>query len=276
MYRLIAIDLDGTLLSPGHRLSDRNRAALNALLDRERHVVVATGRPFDIVRIHCAGVDLRGPQITYNGAVVYDPESDRVLSQDTLPPQHVPQILAFLKTWDVPAVACRLGQAFLDPRISHPGDWAAVPDQDATVLPNMARAPRDGLIKIVGESDPETIARIRPIAMDAFVPRVYVTQTAPSLIEFLSPAASKGNALREIANRLGVLKEDIVAFGDSHNDLTMFDVAGLSVAMGNASDEVKDAADRVAPSNDEDGVASVLLELGLIGRAPGTWRAAGG
>jgi Cof subfamily protein (haloacid dehalogenase superfamily) len=128
----------------------------------------------------------------------------------------------------------------------------------------MRRAAVHPSIKVVGQADPDTITRLRPHAVTAFGRDLYVTQTAANLLEFLHPDVSKGSALRHVAALLDVAREEIIAFGDSHNDLTMFAYAGLAVAMRNATPEVRAGADLVTESNEEDGVAAALEQLGLV------------
>ncbi|HZU14356.1 MAG TPA: Cof-type HAD-IIB family hydrolase [Chloroflexota bacterium] len=266
MYRLIAVDLDGTLLMPGHRLSARTRTAVTSLIERGVHVVVATGRPFEIARSFCPGIPFVAPQISYNGAVVYDPVADRAISRTLAPAGFVPAVIDFLLTAGIPVVACGVDRVYLDERISNPEDWVPPSAEPGHFLRDMRAAPADGIIKIVGDSDAATITRLRPLAETQFGDSLYVTQTSPNLLEFLNPAASKGAALRHIAGTLGIPRREILVFGDSHNDLTMFAAAGFSVAMGNASEEVKGAAGRVTLSNERDGVAVALEEMGLVRR----------
>jgi Cof subfamily protein (haloacid dehalogenase superfamily) len=264
VYRLIAFDMDGTLISHDRPLSDPTRDALNALIRRGCHVVMATGRSLAFIRIHVPGVEFSGPQITYNGAVIADAATGRDLSISRLPEGMASATIDFLLDADIPPIACAIDRVYMDRRIPDPEDWVA-PGRDGTFLEDMRQAPVEGLIKVVGESDEEAIARVRPRAHAEFDSSLYVTQTSHRLIEFLNPEASKGAALRQIAGWLGINREEIIAFGDSHNDIAMFEVAGLSIAMGNASDEVKEAADRVTLRSDEDGVVAVLRDLDLIG-----------
>jgi Cof subfamily protein (haloacid dehalogenase superfamily) len=261
MYRLIAIDLDGTLLGRDHALNSRTRAALDGVAAQGAQIVIATGRPFAIVRLLCPGLSLSAPQICYNGAVIHDPVTDRALHRSLLPRQHVRPVLDFLMRADIPTVVCGPERVCLDRRISTPDDWAPSPLPAPAYLSDMSEVRDSAAIKVVGQAEPEIISGIWPEALHLFGDSLYVTRTADHLVEFLHPASSKGAALRRIAAMLGVGQEGIVAFGDQHNDLTMFAEAGLAVAMGNATGEVKAAAHRVTGHNSDDGVAAILEEL---------------
>src|SRR5947208_1537207 len=108
------------------------------------------------------------------------------------------------------------------------------------------------------------IATGRSFAVARFGHALYVTQTSSQLLELLHPEVSKGAALRRIAHMLGVARDEVIAFGDSHNDLDMLEFAGVGVAMGNASAEVKALADLITDSNEDDGIATALERLGVI------------
>ena len=113
-------------------------------------------------------------------------------------------------------------------------------------------------IKIVATAPRDRIDVLRPVGEAAFGAQLYVTRTDAVLLEFLHPEVSKGAALRKVMQSLGLDSDQVIAFGDSHNDLDLLQIAGTGVAMGNADDEVKAQADVVAAPNTEDGVARVL------------------
>lgn len=263
-YRLIVTDLDGTLLTGRKRVSPETRRALETAVRRGSQIVLATGRGFEVARHFCAELPLTAPQITYNGAVIHDPRENRQLSCLLVPAPWVRPSIEFFLDAGV-AVACFTTEAlYMDRRIPEPHTWqpqtAGLPEQ----LADMRAVAEHPCIKVVGFADRATIARIRPLAVERFGHALYVTQTSPVLLELLHPEVSKGAALRRIAHMLEIPRDDIVAFGDSHNDVDMLDFAGAGIAMGNASDEVKAVADMVTDGNDEDGIATALQRLGVV------------
>ncbi len=260
----MAIDLDGTLLTREKGVSPRTRRALAALTAGGCHVVIATGRPFDVLRIFCDGVALAAPQITFNGAVIHDPVAGRDLYRQLVPSNYVRPTVDFFLDAGVPVALYTTDGLYLDCRMPDPQNWTPPPLPAATYLDDMRQVAGTPTIKVVGHAEPATIARLRPRAVEAFGRDLYVTQTAADLLEFLHPEVSKGSALRRVAAALGVAPEGTIAFGDSHNDLAMFAYAGLAVAMANASPEVREKAGMVTASNEEDGVALALARLGLV------------
>jgi Cof subfamily protein (haloacid dehalogenase superfamily) len=264
-YRLIVVDLDGTLLNPQSKISPRTRAALERANAEGIAIAVATGRSYPLLRYFCGDLPLSGPQITFNGAVVVDPVTGMPTFLQAVPVALVRPVLDFMREEGVFASYytedaiyvhdhSRLELALVPADFPQP---IAVPDLYAlTHLP---------CIKLVVVAERERIATLRPRAEAAFGDLLYVTQTSPVLLEFLHPEVSKGAALRKAMEYLGLEPPQVIAFGDSHNDLELLAAAGTGVAMGNASAEVRAAADLVAPSNVEDGIA-VVLNAVLWGR----------
>ncbi len=262
--RLLALDLDGTLLTRDKRISPRTRRALDAAAARGCAIVIATGRGIAVLRRFCGDLPLQAPQITYNGAVIVDPRGDEPLRQYLVPPARVEAAVDFFLDAAVPVAFFTPDALYLDERIRDVEDWTPPPLAAPIVVSDVRAAIGRPCVKIVGTAEADTIARLRPHAVARFGEALYVTQTAVDLLEFLHPDVSKGAALRLVAARLGVARADVVAFGDSHNDRDMLVFAGTGVAMGNAMPEVKAVADLVTGSNDEDGIGAALETLGII------------
>lgn len=260
-YRLIVMDLDGTLLNGSSGISPRTRAALERVSAAGVAIAVATGRSYTLLKYFCNGLPLTGPQITFNGAIVMEPVSERPLFMETVPPALIVPVLSFLREQDM--FTCYFtdrdiyvrGRSELEREVVPPGLPQPIEEDN---LEGLIHLP---CVKLVAIARPERITALRRLAEPRFGDRLYVTQTAPVLLEFLHPAVSKGAALREVIRELGLDASRVIAFGDSHNDIGMLETAGMGVAMANASPEVQAVADRIAPSNEEDGIAVVLDAL---------------
>jgi Cof subfamily protein (haloacid dehalogenase superfamily) len=263
-YRLIALDLDGTLLTRQKVISARTRAALDEAVRRGCHLVIATGRSFPVARHFCTGITLTAPQITYNGAVIYDPVGERDLEEYLVPPECVGPGLRFFLDAGAHVALFTPQALYLDEGMPNPETWAPGSPIRPRLVADVTVFAGEPCIKIAGNADGETIARLRPLAHARFDEALYVTQTATTLLELLNPTVSKGAALERIAQMLGVARADVVAFGDSHNDLGMITYAGVGVAMENGSAEIKAAADMVTGSNEDDGIARALERLHAI------------
>lgn len=260
MYRLLAIDLDGTLLTPPpHKIiTTRTRELVVQAVEAGIALVIATGQTRSVLRHVCAGLPLTGPQIIENGAVIVDGESGTILHERLLPGDVILPVLAALHDNGLYRAYHTHDRVYIDRNTPRASTWYRPPLDPPTEVEDVARLYPMPCIKIAGVGEQETLVEKRIALAHLFEGRVYVTQSAYDLLEFLHPAVSKGNALKTIAADLGISRQEIIAIGDNHNDLGMITFAGLGVAMGNAPGEVKEAADYVTLSNTEEGVAAVI------------------
>ena len=263
MYRLLAIDLDGTLLSPRphKQITARTRQALFQAVEAGLTIVIATGQNLAVLQSICGDLPLNGPQIIENGAVIADIQSGHIYHEKHVPTQHILPVLKLLRTSGFYRAYHTIHRVYVDRNTPRAHEWYRPPVPPVREVDDLASLYPLPCIKIVGIGD-ETLIRARRGEFERhFEGQLYVTQSAFDLLEFLHPEVSKGNALQAIAADLGIAAEEVVAIGDNHNDIGMLRFAGLGVAMGNAHDEVKAEADYVTKSNAEDGVAIVIEEI---------------
>ncbi|HKV59232.1 MAG TPA: Cof-type HAD-IIB family hydrolase [Ktedonobacteraceae bacterium] len=261
MYRLLAIDLDGTLLSPRpHKIiTPRARNALRLAADAGMTIVIATGQNLAVLRHECGDLPLNGPQIIENGAVIAD-ISGTIYHEKLLPQEFVLPTLLMLREAGFYRAYHTLHRVYADANAPRVQEWYRPPVPPAIQVEDITSLSLP-CIKVVGIGPEELIRARRDEFERMYAGKLYVTQSSFDLIEFLHPDVSKGNALINIAADLDIKAEEVVAFGDHHNDIGMLRFAGLGVAMGNAHDEVKAEADYVTSSNAEDGVAVAIEAL---------------
>jgi hypothetical protein len=257
--RLVATDLDGTLLDDEGRVTARTQDVLHKVQELGVRVVIVTARPLrwmdELWRAVGGG---RGVGIVSNGAVTFDIESRRVLERRGIPAADGLPLAAAIREaapGTAFALECLGGYrhepAYVD---LHP----APPDLRVDELEAIWDEPAVKLLAQHLTLDPEDF-RVRVI--DAVGDRATPTWTMDRLMEISAPGVTKGGALSDICRRLGVGAGDVVAFGDMPNDIPMLRWAGTSYAVANAHRTVREAADHVAPANTEDGVATVLAGL---------------
>ncbi|MGH2494438.1 MAG: Cof-type HAD-IIB family hydrolase [Ktedonobacteraceae bacterium] len=263
MYRLLAIDLDGTLLSPRpHKIiTPRARNALRVAADAGMTIVIATGQNLAVLRHECGDLPLNGPQIIENGAIIAD-ISGTIYHEKLLPQEFVLPTLLMLREAGFYRAYHTVHRVFADIGAPRVQEWYRPPVPPAIQVEDITSLSLP-CVKVVGIGPEELIRAKRDEFERMYAGKLYVTQSSFDLIEFLHPDVSKGNALINIAADLGIKAEEVVAFGDHHNDIGMLRFAGLGVAMGNAHDEVKAEADYVTSSNAEDGVAVAIEKLVL-------------
>ncbi|CAL9657875.1 Pyridoxal phosphate phosphatase YigL [Actinosynnema sp. ALI-1.44] len=261
---LVASDVDGTLLSPLHGVTERTAAAVRRVLAAGVPFVLATGRPPRWVPEIAQQADLDGYAVCANGAVLYHLGQDRVLWQRTLDPVLVGDVMGELDRV-LPGVAFaveRTGRTAFDDTVpqfiaedSYTHPWPEGPE------PNGDRAGllTTPVVKLLCRHRGMTSAEMAEAAAQVLDGQVDVTfSTTMGLIELSAPGVTKVTGLADVAERLGVAAADVVAFGDMPNDVEMLTWAGHGVAMANAHPDALAAADEITAPNSEDGVALVL------------------
>lgn len=261
---LIASDVDGTLLDDDENVTPRTRAAVHAAVAAGAHFVLATGRPPRWVPQVVEALGIAPMSVCANGAVIYDPATDRILSARTLSPDVLAE-LAEVATRVIPGAGLaveRVGRSAHDAAtpqfVSSPGyehAWLN-PDNTEVSFEDLLSAPAIKLlIRKAGARSADMFAALsKHIGIQGDI--TYSTNNG--LIEVLPLGISKATGVAELARPLGIAAEDVVAFGDMPNDVPMISWAGLGVAMGNAHPEVIEAADEVTTPNTDDGLARVL------------------
>lgn len=265
--RLIALDLDGTLLTTQKELSSRNRAALLKCAEQGIEIVPCTGRIWrgvpEIVR-NLPGVHYA---ITVNGAVVEDVAGSRVLDERKMELSTALEILALAKQFQTMYDAYVDGRGYGEARfMDHMDDHGIPPTLQKMILetrqpvPDLEEklrelaCPVDKINYFFGDQQERLRAKQ---ALDARGD-VIVTSSFSNNLEINALGATKGEAIARLAAHLGLDRGQTMGFGDGGNDMTMMTMAGIGVAMENAVEELKERADYITLSNDEDGVAAAL------------------
>ncbi|KPH98405.1 HAD family hydrolase [Streptomyces mirabilis] len=260
-YKLVATDLDGTLLRSDETVSERTREALAAVTAAGAAHIVVTGRAVPWTRHILDDLGYEGLAVCGQGAQVYDAGEHRLLTSVTLDRQLAGLALAKIEAEVGPLLLAASrdgldGEVLVGPGYRRQdGSLPVVPIRDAT---DLWSAPLNKLyVQHPTLSDDELAAVAAKVAGGL----VGVTMAGAGIVEILPLGLSKATGLSLAARRLGVKAADTIAFGDMPNDIPMFAWAAHSVAMANAHDELKAVADEVTSSNEEDGIAVVLERM---------------
>jgi Cof subfamily protein (haloacid dehalogenase superfamily) len=269
MIKMVATDLDGTLLRSDGTVSERSRAALRAAAEVGLPVVFVTGRPPRWLDILVNPTGYRGIAVGANGAVLYDMTTERIVSAHLLEPQLLVELGSELRAAfpDV-AFAVEYGGGFAaEPGYVH--DWEINPPYDRRGVP-IAEPKIGGLTEIVAEPAVKLLAKDRDADPDAFLeaataivgPRATVTHSSSfGLVEISAYGVTKATGLAELAGGRGIDAHEVLAIGDMPNDVPMLRWAGRAYAVANAHPEVVAVADEVIGSNDDDAVATLIEKL---------------
>lgn len=274
---VIALDLDGTLLDSQKRLSPRNRAVLERAAARGAQVVPTTGRFFGMMPEAVRELPFVRYAITINGAQVYDRKADVAIAREEIPLADAIAVMETLDKYDVIYDCYRDNWGWMTAAFQSKADDYATDEHYLRMVrefrhpvPELKAHLREtaadgGVQKIMLFSRrverPASVLDAVREEIESLFPSIRATASTWNNLELNSSGAHKGNALRRLAEYLGLTLADCISFGDGLNDLTMVEAAGTGVAMANAVPEVKAAATRITLSNDEDGVAAVLEEI---------------
>lgn len=261
MYKLIAVDMDGTLLGDNHAISEGSKKAIKRAREQGVQVVLATGRPLAGIEAFLEELDLVSDQdyaICYNGSIVQNTGTGEVIAKQILNGSNLHQLYELSLELGVNIHAFSRN-GLITPKASkytqHEADLNGI---DFQVVDFRDIEADEDIIKIMFVDDEEKLNRAIS-QLPQFVTETYtVVQSAPFFLEFLNKQSNKGEGVKKLAERLGISREEIICVGDAGNDLHMIEYAGLGVAMGNAFEEIKDAADFITKTNNENGVAHVI------------------
>jgi Cof subfamily protein (haloacid dehalogenase superfamily) len=261
--RLIATDLDGTLLRPDRTVSARTAHLLDRISAEGRRVVLVTGRPIRwLERVYDHLVSPL-PAVCANGAVVYDPLGDQVLRADPLAPdvlfevarrlrEHVPEVSFAVEITDGREMRHEVGYPI---HWDHTHEAIRVVDTPEDLL----SAPAVKLLARARAEDPDAFVKLVAGAVEGLAEATHSSYTG--LVEISAAGVTKAAGLAWFCARHGIGADDVIAFGDMPNDVPMLTWAGRAVAVANAHPAVLEIADEVTRSNEEDGVAAYLEGL---------------
>jgi hypothetical protein len=258
--KLVASDLDGTLVRSDNTIDDRTRHALAAAEAAGATVVFCTARPHRGLTDLAEATGHRGVAICNNGAMLWDLHTESVLEAMPLDPAVARRLVALLEA-EVPGGAWA---------VERTGGFGHEPEY-VTRWPIPDGATVDAVHALITEPAVKLMLRHGDLSADALLERARAacgdlaelshSSVTDALLEISAAGVSKATALARLCEQRGIDHRDVVAFGDMPNDLPMLAWAGHSVAVANAHPDVRAAADEVTASNDESGVALVLERL---------------
>ena len=272
--KLIAVDLDGTLVNSKRQVTERTMQTLKAAAAQGVHIVPTTGRLFHAIPKELQTCSFIRYGICMNGGQIYDAKEDQILHRDEIPLDLAMRVYDYLEQFPV-VYDCYMNNGAYMERESWERLDQIIIDRplDLAYSRNLRKPVEDfrGYLQNVGMSLQKmqafmADANIRPAIMEGLqerFPELAVSYSLPFNIEINSATAIKGNALKILCDLLGIPIGQAAAFGDGTNDISMLQAAGVGVAMGNAAPEAKAAANYETATNDEDGVAQFIEQYVL-------------
>jgi len=272
MIRLILLDIDGTLVNTEKKITPRTKEALLKAQEHGARLVIASGRPPRGLERFAEELDMKshhGMFIGFNGAQVIDCQNGEIIYEHAMSAEDTRSVLRHISRFEVQPMIVHGEYMFVNdaykgvlqlengPKniMEHEAHGNHYPLCEVFDLASFVDFPVE---KILTLGQPEYLQQHWQEMAAPFQDRLASMFTAPFYYEYTAKGIDKAAAIRESLHKLGYTREEMIAFGDAQNDKTMIEYAGIGVAMGNATDELKAAADEITASNDEDGIAESL------------------
>lgn len=261
-YRLIALDLDGTLKNKDNIITPKTKEALINAQKNGIIVVLASGRPQPGIRHEAKELEIEkygGYVIGYNGACITNVKTKEVVFEQTMDLNTAKEMYDRSREFKL---AC---MTYIDDKVmSEDSDdeyvkyesW--INDIGALPVDSFKDTLRHPIYKVLLAGKPEYVVAIEKQFKEPYLEQLNICQSAKFFIEIMPKGINKAKSLDSLVKLLNIKQEEVIAFGDGDNDIEMIEYAGLGIAMGNASDTVKNKADFVTLSNNDDGIAYAL------------------
>ena len=266
VFRLIALDIDGTLTNSKKTISEKTREQLIKYQKNGGTIVLASGRPTQGILPYAAALRLKefGGYILFcNGAGIIECATGNVIYQDKLPLEYIPQIYDMIKDYPVGINTYRGDKILAGNQINKYTEIEArINRMELCFTDSFVEDVNFDISKCLLHGEPEVINELEKILGEKFGKELGIFRSEPFFLEIVPRGIDKASSLGRLLKTLSLHKDQCIAFGDGFNDISMLKYAGLGVAMSNASDTVKNSADYVAGSNDDDGIAVLLSEMG--------------
>ena len=266
-YKLIATDIDDTLLNRQKQLTPATKAALMRAQENGVKIAVASGRLPYGVRPFAKALDVfrfGGYYMGFNGGAVMN-SRDELIGSCHLDSKYIAPVYDIIRPFDVTTMVHKGDVIYADNKVN---DYTYI-ESEVVGLPLNVVDDLPGFIdwqlpKFLIAGAPDTLKKLEAELISALGGEVDIYLSAPWFLEVMPKGTNKGVGLRTICKDAGIDISEAIAFGDSYNDVFMLKEAGLGIAMGNAEDAVRDAADMVTDDCDHDGIAKALQKLGII------------
>lgn len=266
-YKILAVDMDGTLLNSKKEISKENIDAINKAYDDGKYVVISSGRSVGEMKIFFSLFPQMRYCISESGACLYDIKEKRPIHQMVIDKNAVETVIEYARAKDIMPQIYLHGEAHLSEKdmenLAHfeMGHYYNHFRKNTTVVENAYDTCKNALYyaeKIClyhPDTDSREVTNSYIDSLNLPITKAYSETTS---VEVTPPGADKGNALRVLCEYLNIPISESIAMGDSENDFTMLEAAGLSVAVGNAPAHIKEVCDVVTLSNDEHGVRKII------------------
>ncbi|TDT50727.1 Cof-type HAD-IIB family hydrolase [Fonticella tunisiensis] len=274
-YKLVAMDMDGTLLNDNKEVSERTKETLKKAADLGVKLVVCTGRIFASARIYAGIIGTKAPIIASNGAYIREKDSERIIYEKYMNPQKVRKLVEMAKKYGFKPTLFTADTVFAEEISFISANYKkwneSLPEGDRIKIEvvnnfdEVIEKNRNRLLKaVIMGDDIDGLHKLRrEIRETVEVADLSIASSYSNNFEVMEYGVSKGEAVKFLANYFNISSDEVICIGDNENDISMIQYAGLGIAMGNAEDYVKNIADYVTDTNENDGVAKAIEKFVL-------------
>ncbi len=263
-FKLIAVDMDGTLLNDKGIITPHTIAAIKAAIDKGVIFTISTGRPIQGVDKYNDILDLKAPIITYNGAMIVQSDTHEILFSKTLLYNDAMDIMKIgneigitMLVWANNKLYCNFFNEKVD-------DYKKLSNVEPILIDDYNTLAKSGITKILWYEQSNVILNLQHGLEKITFEKVTYCTSKPTFLEFFNSEVSKAKAMKIIGEIYNIKRDEMIAIGDGYNDLPMIEFAGLGVAMENAPEGVKQHSDYITTkSNNSDGIAEVIEKFVL-------------
>lgn len=255
-YELVALDIDGTILNSAMEITDETKRAIKMCVSKGIKVVLSSGRYYDSIKAYTKDLNIGGEQITLNGAVIKEAKTGRNLEEFVIPKDDYNGLIDKLQNLPYSTLVFTADKYYKIEDNEELGKVEILTGPKGDMISSFKQVVNPIKILLIIQEEQE-IKRAQELLQDD---KYLVIRTGYNNIEIVRRDVSKGRALKIIADKYNIKRENILAIGDSENDIEMIKYAGMGIAMGNAYEHVKEISDAVTDTCDEDGVAKAIFK----------------
>lgn len=258
-YKLVAVDMDGTLLTPKLEISKKTVKTINKVIEKGVIFTLSTGRMYLAAIPFANMLNLDVPIITCNGALTKCSKTGKVYEEKIIDKEHSSEIIKYCEKFGLSVSIYMEDDIYIKRNSENIDIHLQLDHAKPQIVEDFDHLLDGSIIKIMFNSSDKYDLELHTRKLyELYKEKLNFYFSLPHFVEIVHKKANKRNALENIAIKFNIKREEIIAIGDNFNDMDMIEYAGLGVAMGNAPDYLKEAADFVTHSNDEDGVRHVL------------------
>ena len=261
-YKMIVMDIDGTLTTDNKIISQRTKAALTYAQEKGIIIALASGRPPEGMKQFSQQLEMEkhhGILLAFNGGSVLDAQSKQKIYEKSIPLDRAKAMLKHLENFPVTPFVFQGSYIYSSDKngykVEHERSVSGLKTKE--IYP-MAEKLDFSPVKIVSAAPHDILVSVRDKIMEPFEKEFTFIMAAPDYLDCNRKGISKGDTLVKICKSLHISLDEVIAFGDEQNDLSMIKYAGLGIAMGDACKELKEVADEITLSNNEDGIVAIL------------------